>query len=71
MYPSNEVKEVDISAFETDSGLRLPITVYPINCCDDVHRACIIMGPCQPKLKKYKPTLIGNRNRRFLAISKS
>ena len=38
---------------------------YPINCYDDVRREYIIRGPCQPKLKEYKPTLIKNRNRRF------
>ena len=65
MSQSNEVKEVDISAFETDPGLHLPITVYPINCCDDVRRVYIIMGPYQLELKEYNPTLIGNRNRQF------
>ena len=58
-----EVKDVDTNALERDPGLRLPITAYPVNCRDDVRRAYIIMGPCQPKLKEYKPTLTGKQNR--------
>ena len=60
-----EVKDIDTSAPERDPGLCLPITTNPVNCHDDVRRAYVIMGPCQSKLKEYKPTLIGKQNRQF------
>ncbi|KAK3229674.1 hypothetical protein Dsin_001555 [Dipteronia sinensis] len=47
-----EVKDVDISALERDPGLRLPITAYPVNCRDDVHRAYTIIGPLRKKIRE-------------------
>ncbi|KAK3146704.1 hypothetical protein QOZ80_3BG0270540 [Eleusine coracana subsp. coracana] len=37
---------------EHDPGVRAPILSYPINDQDSVRRAYILLGPCQPRMKK-------------------
>ncbi|RLN07911.1 zinc finger MYM-type protein 1-like [Panicum miliaceum] len=37
---------------EHDSGLRAPISSYPINNQDSIIRAYIALGPCRPNMKR-------------------
>ncbi|KAK2659378.1 hypothetical protein Ddye_005911 [Dipteronia dyeriana] len=52
--------DINTPYYERDPGLRLPIEVYPVDKRDDVRKAYIKMGPCQPILDKYPPILVGN-----------
>jgi hypothetical protein len=57
--------EVDISSLERDPGLRLPIWTYLVNEHDNVRRAYIKLGACQPNLKKYAKNFDGIQYRKF------
>ncbi|KAK3211961.1 hypothetical protein Dsin_016667 [Dipteronia sinensis] len=62
-----ETGRVDVSSFDMacDPGLRKPILMYDVNQQDEVRRAYIDMGPCQPKLDEYEKIWDGNQFRRF------
>ena len=58
-------EEFNPNTLETDPGKRIPISDYHPNLQDDVRRAYMLKGPCQPKLVKFPPTKFGDRERRF------
>ena len=57
--------DINTPCYERDPGLRLPIEVYPVDKRDDIRKAYIKMGPCQPILDKYPPIPDGKQTRRF------
>ena len=59
------LSDINTPYYERDPGLRFPIEVYPADKRDDVRKAYIKMGPCQPMLDKYPPILDGKQTRRF------
>ena len=61
----NTPSDINTPYYERDPGLRFPIEVYPADKRDDVRKAYIKMGPCQPMLDKYPPILDGKQTRRF------
>ncbi|XP_031283652.1 uncharacterized protein LOC116142368 [Pistacia vera] len=57
----------NLDELETDLGLRIPINEI---CCTDkqneeVRRAYLLKGPCQPKDHNFPFTLFGDKKRRF------
>ena len=58
-------QQVDTNSLERDPGLCFQICTYPINERDNVIRAYILLGPCQPVLGEYPRHLDGNQNRRY------
>ncbi|KAL5820586.1 hypothetical protein ACOSQ3_022468 [Xanthoceras sorbifolium] len=57
--------DINTVYYERDPGLRLPVGAYPADKHDDVRKAYIKMGPFQPMLDNYPPTLDGKYSRRF------
>ncbi|BBH07729.1 hypothetical protein Prudu_019747 [Prunus dulcis] len=57
--------DFNINYLERDSGLRRLICKYPVNEQDNVRRAYILLGPCQPELEAYPSHLKGQDFRRF------
>ena len=45
--------DIDLENLPTDPGLRTPISKYDPNIRDEVRRAYIQRGPCQPRNHKY------------------
>ena len=54
----------DITALESDPGLRKPISDYPLCEQDRIRRAYLVKGPCQPN-HKFPLTNFGDQNRGF------
>ncbi|XP_050229221.1 uncharacterized protein LOC126678361 [Mercurialis annua] len=48
-----------------DPGERISIDDYEINIRDEVRRAYVLKGPCQPKGHKFFQKTFGNQNRSF------
>lgn len=48
-----------------DPGLRIPISEYHPNIRDQVRRAYLQNGPCQPNNHNFKKRKIGSSLRRF------
>ena len=57
--------DFDPKELETDPGLRIPILEYHPNIRDQVRRAYIDKGPCQPRLHKFPKTQFGKQLRKF------
>ncbi|XP_021803306.1 zinc finger MYM-type protein 1-like, partial [Prunus avium] len=58
-------QEFDTNSLERDPGLRPQIDTFLPNERDNVRRAYIMLGPCQPKLDEYPSHFEGNQMRRF------
>jgi len=54
------------SQIEVDPGLRPMIWDFPVNQRDEIRRACLKHGPCQPILRTY-PLSNDDHPRRFQA----
>lgn len=61
---SNNV-EFDVSKLPTDPGLRIPILDYNHNIRDEVRRAYMLKGPCQPQDHDFPKRQFGATARRF------
>ncbi|XP_021804610.1 zinc finger MYM-type protein 1-like [Prunus avium] len=57
--------DFNINYLERDPRLRRLICKYPVNEQDNVRRAYILLGPCQPELEDYPSHLEGRDFRRF------
>ncbi|CAL2239627.1 unnamed protein product [Prunus armeniaca] len=64
--PPTELDEI-LANLPADPGLRPPMTYYNPNFREQIRRAYLQRGPCQPKSQNDMPqTLMGESNRRFL-----
>ncbi|XP_022883163.1 zinc finger MYM-type protein 1-like [Olea europaea var. sylvestris] len=61
---SNDV-EFDVTKLPTGPGLRIPILDYSANIRDEVRRAYILKGPCQPQDHDFPKRQFGVTIRRF------
>ncbi|KAI3666832.1 hypothetical protein L6452_41870 [Arctium lappa] len=57
--------EINLSDLTTDPGLRIRILDYNPNIRDEVGRAYLLKGPCQPRSHDFPYTAFGKRSRRF------
>ncbi|XP_047948935.1 zinc finger MYM-type protein 1-like [Salvia hispanica] len=65
---SNENKnKVDLENLPSDPGERPDIMSYPPNLIEQVRRAYLLKGPCQPRNHDFRPTVDGNRKRKFVS----
>ncbi|XP_060202957.1 uncharacterized protein LOC132631399 [Lycium barbarum] len=64
---SQLINELNLGSLEADPGERVPISEYNPRIRDEVRRHYIQTGPCQPLLKKFPSTQIGNRGRQFVS----
>ena len=64
---SREKKSVEINFAElpTDPRLRIPISKHDPNVREQVRKAYMQKGPCQPKKHDFPYTKIGKARRRF------
>lgn len=60
-----EFDSVDIIA---DPGQRISIEEYEANIRDEVRRAYVLKGPCQPKGHNFPKKKFGNQNRSFQRV---
>ena len=51
--PRIQLEEIDAISLEPDHRLRLQICEFPINLQDEIRRAYIKAGPCQPMLSEF------------------
>jgi len=59
---------IDVTQLPIVPGLRIPIIEYDVNVRDEIRRAYIQLGPCQPRKHKFPQTKIGKSTlRRFQA----
>jgi hypothetical protein len=63
--PRIQLEEIDVTSLEPDPGLRPQIWEFPINLQDEIRRAYIKAGPCQPKLSEFPFSGEGKNRRRF------
>ncbi|CAL9002797.1 unnamed protein product [Prunus brigantina] len=61
----NDDQDFNINYLERDPGLRRLICKYSVNEQDNVRRAYILLGSCQPELEDYPSHLEGKILRRF------
>ncbi|XP_022852781.1 uncharacterized protein LOC111374358 [Olea europaea var. sylvestris] len=61
---SNNV-EFDVTKLPTDPGLRIPILDYNVNIRDELQRAYMLKGPCQPQDHDFPKRQFGVTIRRF------
>ncbi|XP_060170619.1 uncharacterized protein LOC132601557 [Lycium barbarum] len=64
---SQLIDVLNLGSLEADPGERIPITKYNPRIQDEVRRHYIQTGPCEPLLKKFPTTQIGNRGRQFVS----
>ncbi|XP_024986255.1 zinc finger MYM-type protein 1-like [Cynara cardunculus var. scolymus] len=57
--------EINLADLPTDPGLRLRIWDYNPNIRDEVRRAYLLKGPCQPRNHEFPYTNFGTKPRRF------
>ncbi|KAJ9564549.1 hypothetical protein OSB04_000515 [Centaurea solstitialis] len=57
--------EVNLSDLPTGPGLRIRILDYNPNICDEVRRAYLLKGSCQPRSHDFPYSAFGQRSRRF------
>jgi hypothetical protein len=48
-----QLEELDATTFQRDPGLRPQIWEFLVNIQDEMRRAYINVGPCQPMLSEY------------------
>ncbi|XP_057770211.1 uncharacterized protein LOC130990025 [Salvia miltiorrhiza] len=58
--------EIDLENLPSDPGLRLDIMSYPPNLIEQVRRAYLLKGPCQPRNHDFPQKMEGNRKRKFV-----
>ncbi|KAI8559486.1 hypothetical protein RHMOL_Rhmol04G0177600 [Rhododendron molle] len=63
--PKQSHLEVDLPDLPSDLGLRPPITDYEPNIQEQVHRAYLLKGPCQPRNHKFPQRDFSGSLRRF------
>ncbi|XP_062099773.1 uncharacterized protein LOC133805613 [Humulus lupulus] len=56
---------INLEDLESDPGLRTPIMDHPLKIRDQVRRAYMQKGPCQPHLKPFPSTKVGTQSRAF------
>ncbi|GER34116.1 zinc finger MYM-type protein [Striga asiatica] len=59
--------EFNLNNLLSDLGLRPSITSYPPKLIEQVRRAYLLKGPCQPREYDFPHTLDGNRKCKFIA----
>ncbi|XP_041997224.1 uncharacterized protein LOC121747282 [Salvia splendens] len=59
--------KVDLENLPSDPGERPDIMSYPPNLIEQVRRAYLLKGPCQPRNHDFRPTVDGNRKRKFVS----
>ncbi|KAJ9541079.1 hypothetical protein OSB04_027585 [Centaurea solstitialis] len=57
--------EINLADLPTDPGLRIRIWDYNPNIRDEVRRAYLLKGPCQPRKHEFPYTIFGSKPRRF------
>ncbi|XP_023754831.2 uncharacterized protein LOC111903287 [Lactuca sativa] len=57
--------EINLPDLPSDPGMRTRILDYDPNVRDEVRRAYLLKGPCQPKSHEFPYTLFGKKARRF------
>ncbi|XP_052627154.1 uncharacterized protein LOC128133675 [Lactuca sativa] len=57
--------EINLPDLPSDPGMRTRILDYDPNVRDEVRRAYLLKGPCQPKSHEFPYTLFGKKPRRF------
>ncbi|KAL8502360.1 hypothetical protein ACS0TY_021487 [Phlomoides rotata] len=57
--------DLDVKDLPTDPGLRIHILNYNPNIRDEVRRAYLLRGPCQPLKHNFPFTIFGKKSRRF------
>jgi len=62
---SKRFLEVDLKNLPADPGMRPKILAYHPNDRDEIRRAYLLKGPCQPRDIEFPKTLIGSIQRRF------
>ncbi|KAK1379763.1 putative transcription factor and/or regulators TTF-type(Zn) family [Heracleum sosnowskyi] len=60
-----KIEQVELSSLIADPGLRISISQYHPNIRDQVRRAYLQKGPCQPNNHNFKKRKIGDLIRRF------
>ena len=58
-------REINLSDLSTNPGLRIRILDYNPNIGDEVHRAYLLKGPCQPQSHDLPYAVFGHRSRRL------
>ncbi|XP_022850561.1 zinc finger MYM-type protein 1-like [Olea europaea var. sylvestris] len=56
------IEHIDVAQLPTDPGLRTPILDYNVNLRDQIRRACLQRGPCQPRSHVFPR----KKSRRFI-----
>ena len=64
--PSQDNVEIDLENLPSDPGLRPNIMSYPPNFIEQVRRAYLLKGPCQPRKHNFPQKEDGNRKRKFV-----
>lgn len=57
--------EMNLTDLSLDPGMRTRILYYDFNVRDEVRRAYLLKGHCQPKSHEFSCTLFGNKPQRF------
>ncbi|XP_057774925.1 uncharacterized protein LOC130993906 [Salvia miltiorrhiza] len=65
LEPSSKV--VDLLNLPSDPGLRPNIMSYPPNMIEQVRRAYLLKGPCQPRNHDFPQKIEANRKRKFVS----
>ncbi|XP_042022936.1 zinc finger MYM-type protein 1-like [Salvia splendens] len=66
--PSEDKDKVDLEKLPSDPGERPDIMSYPPNSIEDIRRAYLLRGPCQPRKHNFLSTSNGNRKRNFVSL---
>ncbi|XP_038689137.1 zinc finger MYM-type protein 1-like isoform X2 [Tripterygium wilfordii] len=61
-------KEVDLNNLPSDPAERKKISEYHPNQIDEIRRAYLIKGPCQPRGHDFPKKVIANKQRRFNSV---
>ena len=62
---AHEFLEVDLKNLPADPGQRSKISAYHPNVRDEIRRAYLLKGPCQPREHKFPQTQFGKNFYRF------
>ena len=57
--------DINLTKLPIDPGLRTPILDYHPNIGDQVRRAYLLKGPCQPRHRNFSYSGFGNQLRKF------
>ncbi|XP_047961421.1 zinc finger MYM-type protein 1-like [Salvia hispanica] len=66
--PNEDNDKVDLEKLPSDPGERPDIMSYPPNSIEQVRRAYLLRGPCQPRNHNFLSTSNGNRKRKFVSL---